>query len=75
MKDSFAQVRMDEKNPKWMQAIKRENSLYNRGNGIRSEFDRDYTRILHCESYRRLKHKTQVFYAPQNDTYARAWNT
>lgn len=58
---------MDEKNPKWMQAIKRENSLYNRGNGIRSEFDRDYTRILHCESYRRLKHKTQVFYAPQND--------
>ncbi|MBO7640097.1 MAG: HD domain-containing protein, partial [Treponema sp.] len=67
MKDSFAQVRMDENNPKWMQAIKRENSLYNRGNGIRSEFDRDYTRILHCESYRRLKHKTQVFYAPQND--------
>lgn len=66
MKDSFVNVRCDENNPKWEQAVKREHSLYNR-NGIRSEFERDYTRILHCEAYRRLKHKTQVFYAPQND--------
>ena len=58
---------MDENNPNFLQAVKRENSLYNRGNGIRSEFERDYTRILHCESYRRLKHKTQVFFAPHND--------
>ena len=67
MKDSFASVKTDEKNPKWQQCIKRENTLYNRGNDIRSEFERDYTRLLHCEAYRRLKHKTQVFYAPQND--------
>lgn len=67
MKDSFAQVRTDENNPKWMQCIARDNSLYHRGNGIRSEFERDYTRILHSESYRRLKHKTQVFFAPHND--------
>ncbi|MBQ5400978.1 MAG: HD domain-containing protein, partial [Treponema sp.] len=67
MKDSFNQVRMDENNPNFLQAVKRENSLYHRGNGIRSEFERDYTRILHCESYRRLKHKTQVFFAPHND--------
>ena len=67
MKDSFASVKTDEKNPKWQQCIKRENTLYNRGNDIRSEFKRDYTRLLHCEAYRRLKHKTQVFYAPQND--------
>ncbi len=58
---------MDENNPNFLQAVKRENSLYHRGNGIRSEFERDYTRILHCESYRRLKHKTQVFFAPHND--------
>ncbi len=67
MKDSFTQVRADENNPDWMQLITRENTLYHRGNGIRSEFERDYTRILHSESYRRLKHKTQVFFAPHND--------
>lgn len=67
MKDSFAKVRTCPENPIWEQCIKRENSLYNRGNDIRSEFERDYTRLLHCESYRRLKHKTQVFYAPHND--------
>lgn len=67
MKDSFAQVQTDENNPKFLQCVARENSLYHRGNGIRSEFERDYTRILHCESYRRLKHKTQVFFAPHND--------
>ena len=66
MKDSFVNVRCDENNPKWENCIKRESSLYNR-NGIRSEFERDYTRILHCEAYRRLKHKTQGFDAPQKD--------
>lgn len=67
MKGSFFSVRTDEHSPSWEQCIKRENTLYGRGNGIRSEFERDYTRILHCEAYRRLKHKTQVFYAPKND--------
>jgi dGTPase len=33
----------------------------------RTQFYRDYSRILHCTSYRRLKHKTQVFFATQND--------
>lgn len=28
---------------------------------------RDYTRILYSDAYKRLKHKTQVFYSPQND--------
>ena len=67
MKDSFAQVQINENNEHWEQCIKRENSLYKRDNSIRSDFERDYTRLLHCESYRRLKHKTQVFYAPKND--------
>lgn len=36
---------------------------------IRTEFQRDRDRILHCKSFRRLKHKTQVFLAPQGDHY------
>ena len=67
MKDSFAKVRTDENNEKWKQAIKREHEIYGRNNDIRSDFERDYTRILHCLSFRRLKHKTQVFFAPHND--------
>lgn len=67
MKDSFINVRMDENNPNFEQAVSRENSLYKRGNSIRSDFERDYTRLLHCQAYRRMKHKTQVFYAPHND--------
>ncbi len=34
---------------------------------IRSEFHRDYTRIIHCRAFRRLRHKTQVFISPEND--------
>ena len=34
---------------------------------MRTEFDRDYTRIINCNAYKRLKHKTQVFFSPQND--------
>ena len=33
----------------------------------RNDFERDYTRIIHSNSYRRLKHKTQVFFSPDND--------
>lgn len=36
---------------------------------IRTEFQRDRDRILHCNSFRRLKHKTQVFLSPQSDHY------
>ena len=54
-------------NEKIKQSIERENKLYSRNNEVRSEFERDYTRILHSLAYRRLKHKTQVFFSPEND--------
>ena len=36
---------------------------------IRPIFQRDRDRIIHSKSFRRLKHKTQVFFAPQGDHY------
>lgn len=36
---------------------------------VRTEFRRDRDRILHCNSFRRLKHKTQVFLSPAGDHY------
>jgi dGTPase len=36
---------------------------------IRTCFQRDRDRIIHCKSFRRLKHKTQVFIAPTGDHY------
>lgn len=36
---------------------------------IRTDFQRDRDRILHAKSFRRLKHKTQVFLAPDGDHY------
>ncbi len=41
--------------------------LYTKENDTRSAFERDYTRILHSLAYRRLKHKTQVFFNISND--------
>lgn len=36
---------------------------------LRTEFQRDRDRIIHCNSFRRLKHKTQVFLTPNGDHY------
>ncbi|HWQ51072.1 MAG TPA: deoxyguanosinetriphosphate triphosphohydrolase [Terriglobales bacterium] len=36
---------------------------------VRTAFVRDRDRIIHCKAFRRLKHKTQVFLAPEGDHY------
>ena len=36
---------------------------------VRTEFQRDRDRIIHAKSFRRLKHKTQVFLSPEGDHY------
>lgn len=63
----FEKYSANENNPNWNKIISRESPLYNRNNFMRSEFERDYTRIIHSTAYRRLKHKTQVFFSPEND--------
>lgn len=66
----FEDVQMNEKNPKWENVISREKKLYSPVFGtdtMRSELDRDYTRIINSNAYKRLKNKTQVFFAPDND--------
>ena len=60
MKNLFINVATNEKNPNWEKAIARQEEMKKRENDVRSEFDRDYTRIIHSNAYKRLKHKTQV---------------
>ena len=66
----FEKVAMVEGNEKFENAVSRIEKLYDPIYGdapMRSEFDRDYTRTINCNAYRRLKHKTQVFFSPKND--------
>ena len=66
----FEKLQMNEKNPKWKNVISREKKLYSPRFGtdtMRSEFDRDYTRIINCNAFKRMKNKTQVFFAPDDD--------
>lgn len=67
MKNLFISVQANSNHSKWDLMISRKRELYQRNNDIRSPFGRDYTRIIHCNAYRRLKHKTQVFFSPEND--------
>ncbi len=36
---------------------------------MRTDYQRDRDRIIHCKAFRRLKYKTQVFLAPEGDHY------
>lgn len=63
----FSSVAATPSNPTWNNLISRKDELYKKENDVRSEFERDYDRIIYCNAYRRLKHKTQVFFLPKND--------
>ncbi len=66
----FEKVATNKNSTKWKNAIQRETQLYSHTYGLstmRTDFDRDYTRIINTNAYKRLKHKTQVFFSPEND--------
>ena len=65
--ENFKYVAATELNPNYNKYIERLLPIYQSNGEIRSPFARDYTRILHCGAYRRLKHKTQVFYNIESD--------
>ena len=63
----FEEVSANENNPKWAKMIERKKPLYRRDNELRTEFQRDHTRVLFSNSYKRMRNKTQVFFSPSND--------
>lgn len=67
MEKKFINVSANEDNPLWDKIIMRETPLYKRDNDLRTDFERDYTRVIYTNAYRRMKHKTQVFFSPTND--------
>ncbi|MCK5758649.1 MAG: HD domain-containing protein [Clostridiales bacterium] len=67
MNGSFKGHAMVPGNPKYESAIVRYGELSQKPDDVRTPFERDYTRILHSRAYSRLKNKTQVFFATQND--------
>ena len=70
----FINEKADINNPKWNNLIHREKKIYKRENDLRSDFERDYNRILHSNAYKRMKHKTQVFFHLQVIISVQEWN-
>ena len=64
---TFSEERVSPARDNWENLIRRRDTLYEKPNDCRDPFERDYTRILHSLAYRRLKHKTQVFFNIEND--------
>jgi len=67
MNKKFSSIATTPDSEKWETAISRMFPIYQRENDPRSPFARDYTRMIHSTGFRRLKHKTQVFFSPQSD--------
>lgn len=63
----FSSLASTPENPLWEKHTARLLPLYKKPNDCRDPYERDYTRILHSLAYRRLKHKTQVFFNVDND--------
>ncbi len=55
--------------PGFLSKNSRGREQYEKPCDFRTAFQRDRDRIIHSKSFRRLKHKTQVFIAPEGDHY------
>ena len=73
----FNEHQINPLHPKWDQTLQRGSEFLppeDKQDDTRSQFYRDYSRILHCTSYRRLIHLTQVFFAHRMTTFVHAWS-
>src|ERR671932_44990 len=72
--DAFA-ARVREHEEQWLSPLAvrsyetRGRAIDEPGCRLRTPFQRDRDRIVHCKAFRRLKHKTQVFIDPEGDHY------
>ncbi len=73
MASAFAERRRDleerELSPKAARSYPAHRARAEEDCGLRTPFQRDRDRIVHCKAFRRLTHKTQVFVAPLGDHY------
>ncbi len=73
VRDDYA-ARIQALEEAWLSPLAARSYPAERGRGeedctLRTPFQRDRDRIVHCKAFRRLKHKTQVFVAPEGDHY------
>lgn len=64
----FKDLAVNELHPLWDKLISRDSNLYKKKNELRSEFERDLTRIVHSNAYVRMRDKAQVWALPKQST-------
>lgn len=70
-KGVFATVGMLENNPKWKNAITRQKPLSVKANDLRTDFERDYNRIMHSEGNDRMRYKAQSYVAVETHIFTK----